>query len=198
MNRRNSLKAVRPFDESRDSTERTDPDYAEKRISRMARELLSLPQKDRGPYYGGLEREDIKALRELFSNLRSFRPVSELLHESRRCINKADAPHGSVAVTGKALDLLIKSFFPDLKGTLGKMLHQVKKRDRSSAEVAQIIDDLVPHIENLAVRNAGAHFISSRPEISLREAKEFLDQVQLLLKYEEEQSRMIFLHLLGD
>ncbi len=198
MNRRNSLKAIRPFDESRDSTERTDPDYAEKRISRMAREILSLAPKDRGTYYGGLDREDINALRELFGNLRSFRPVSELLDESRRCIDKAEAPHGSVAVTGKALDLLIKSFFPDLNGTLGSMLHQVKKRDRSSEKLGPIIDELVEHLDNLAVRNAGAHFVSSRPEISLKEARAFLDHVQGLLKYEEEQSRMIFLHLRRD
>ena len=198
MNRRNSLKTVRPFDEPHNSTERTDPDYAEKRISKMAREILSLAPKDRGTYFAGLEREDRNALQVLFGNLRSFRPVTELLAEARRCIEKADAPHGSVAVTGKALDLLIKSFFPDLKGTLGQLLHQVKKSDRATEKIGRIIDELVEHLDNLAVRNAGAHFISSRPEISLKEAKAFLDHVQLLQKYEEEQSEMIFLHLRRD
>ncbi len=198
MNRRNSLKQIRPFDEPRSSTERTDPDYSENRISRMAREALSLSERNRGTYFAGLEREDRNALLEFFGNLRSFRPVTELLDEARRCLDKADAPHGSVAVTGKALDLIIKAFFPDLKGTLGALLHQVKKRDRSSAKIGKIIDELVVHLDNLAVRNAGAHFISSRPEISLKEARAFLDQVRILLKYEEEQSEMIFIHLRRD
>lgn len=195
---RNSLKSVKPFDEARAASERTNPDYLEKRTAQMAREILSLTAKDRTIYYEGLELEDRNALSDLFENLRAFRPITELLEESRRCLEKAEAPHGSVAVTGKALDLLIKSFFPNLKGTLGKMLHALKNQKFSDKKLSRIVDELIKNIAFLEFRNAGAHFNSSKPDISIKEATKFLEQVQSLVKYEEEQAKMIFLHLRKD
>jgi hypothetical protein len=164
----------------------------------MAREILSLTPQFRGIYYGGLDREDRNELSVFFQNLHEFRPISELLNESRRCIEKAGAPNGSVAVTGKALDLLIKSFFPDVKGTLGQMLHSLKRRKESDKKLKSIANEILLTTPFLESRNAGAHFIRAKPDISLREARQFLEKVEGFVKYEQDQAEMIFVHLRKD
>mgnify|MGYP003676376808 CR=1 FL=1 len=193
--RRNSLKEIRPFDEVRDSSARTDPQYEERKIERLASDYLSLEDSDRRTLIEGLDRDDRKALSEFLHSLLSFRPITDLLAEAERCLSKAQSPNGCVAVTGKALDLLIRSVSPNLKGPLGPKLYKLKAGYGRTAESAAIIDDLIQNIEFLEVRNAGVHFLVTKPDISILEARQFWNHMRSLLKYEESQADTIFQQL---
>ena len=189
-NRTNSLKTVRPFDEIRESNSRTNPDYVENKIEQLAHAYLSLS--DRRTLIDGMDARDSNDLSNFLHSLLSFKPITELLDEADRCIKLANSPNGAVAVTGKALDLLINSFSPKLKGPLGSKLHELKN-GRGRNDVSQEIrNDLIRNIKFLEIRNAGAHFITSKPELSAKEAQFFLDQMRLLIKYEEGQATVIF------
>jgi hypothetical protein len=189
-----SLKQVRPFTETRGSTERTNPDYVEDTVSRMVRQILRLPFDQQKTFFSGLPLADRKAVAAHLRGRPDAARISDLVDEADRCLSLANSPHGCVSVAGKALDLTLACSNLPLKGTLGAKLRQLREMRKADAKeirahrVEELATELLKLLPSLPIRNAGAHFVVSKPEVSIAEAEAFLSAVRSLMEVEGERT----------
>ena len=125
--RRQRLKDVYPFDNPRQVSERTDPDYLEKKIIKMSSEILALEPMLRVQYFVGLDLKDRKEILEYLSRWPRAEAVMMFVEEARRCLLKAHSPDGAVCVAGKGLDFLLQNLNLGLKGMLGSKLRTLER-----------------------------------------------------------------------
>jgi hypothetical protein len=124
---RKTLKQLQPFDNPRQVSERTDPDYVEKTVIKMASEILALDPMYHGDYFKHLDYKDRKEILNYLSRWPHAEALMIYVEEAKRCLSKAKSSNGAVCVAGKGLDFLLHNLNLGLKGTLGGKLKMLKK-----------------------------------------------------------------------
>lgn len=196
--KRNSLKQIRPFDEVRNSTSRTDPDYETNKIRQISLNMLTLVDADQELMLEGIPSYERKKVREFLQVLAGFKPVSELVCEAKRCLSCANSTNGAVAVAGKALELLVRSLNVNFYKTssIAKMLERLKvSRNGKKKEYIreqEAIDRILGSIESLELRNAVVHFNTTKPHITIKECENFIAQVEDLIGLEVNKIKSLY------
>lgn len=198
---RRTLKNLHPFDNPHQVSERTDPDYVEKKIVKMSSEILALEPSLRVQYFCGLGYEDRKEILEYLSRWPSAEAVMVFVEEARRCLLKAHSPDGAVCVAGKGLDFLLQNLNLGLKGTLGSKLGTLKKLAEDPtlkyrlSDSAGVVRELTGMWSLLETRNLGAHYDPKKPRISDNEVATFIKKIEELYRLECSRQAPIALQL---
>src|SRR5258707_1848658 len=199
--RRQRLKDVYPFDNPRQVSERTDPDYLEKKIIKMSSEILALEPMLRVQYFVGLDLKDRKEILEYLSRWPRAEAVMMFVEEARRCLLKAHSPDGAVCVAGKGLDCLLQNLNLGLKGMLGSKLRTLERLAEDPtlkyrlSDRAGLVRELTGMWSLLETRNLGAHYDPRKPRTSDSEAGTFIKKIEELYRLECSRQATIALQL---
>jgi hypothetical protein len=180
----------RTFSERASPSERGDPEYLDHRLAIMVGELLSLSPEHQSEYYRGLTPGDRTEILEQLTTYPRATAIATFLDEAQRCLTRAAAPNGAACVAGKALDLLLHMLSFDLKGTLGRKLHDLRRIAANqtsrlhATNSERLVSELLMMWDHIETRNSAAHYDTQKPEVSISAAEEFIRKVTELYKLE--------------